>query len=132
VNETSKKMASAMVSPIAVSRTLPELVFEQAEHVGGRDGLQHPDGLVGEIAERKETGEGEQEEHGREQRQEEVIRQLSREAEDVVVVGFLDGPFEQLRPAQGNVERREHTAAPGATALPVLNSDRVFAQWGAW
>jgi hypothetical protein len=49
---------------------------------------------------------------GPRQREKEVVRQLCRQAETVIVFRLADGPLEQFRPGERDLKVREHAGAP--------------------
>jgi choline dehydrogenase-like flavoprotein len=65
-------------SAVLVVREPLHLLLNQFEHLRRHERAQRATDVVGNVRERKETRDGEQEQDGRKEREKEVVRQLSR------------------------------------------------------
>ena len=77
---------NANVSDAAVIAlgNLRHLVRDDLQHVAGRDAPEHADALVDEVGDREEAGDRDERQDRGKEREEEVVRLLSRQVEEVV------------------------------------------------
>ena len=94
--------------PLSAFGKPSELFLEETEHIWRSDWPQNSDDIFDKIREWKETRQSKNEQDGREQRQEEVVCQLSGQSETVVGAGLFRGALQQLAPADWDIERGEH------------------------
>src|SRR5690606_15208467 len=87
---------------------LRQLLPDDLDHVRRRGAAQHVHHAADERGIGDEAGERDHEQQRGEEREEEVVGKLRRKAEPVVGARFLDGPLQELAPADRHVEMRKH------------------------
>ena len=85
------------------------LLLDQCEDLRRDERAERATDVVGDVRERKEARECEQKQDGRKQREKEVVRQLSRQTEHIVIDDLTPRPTRELSPREGY--RLEHKMA---------------------
>ena len=85
------------------------LLLDQFEDLRRDERAEGATDIVGDVRERKEARECEQKQDRRKQREKEVVRQLSRETEHIVIDDLPPRATRELRPREGY--RLEHKTA---------------------
>ena len=110
-----------LISPASLLlEILIELIGDQFQSLRRQETAERSEHVVDERRDRKIAGQRDQEQQRREQRKEEVIRELRRQGEAVVLPErFIKRAPEDLSPREGHVERtKEHRH--GQNACPIL------------
>ena len=91
-------------------RNSPELFLRNPENISWRDRSQRPHESSMKFVSGKKLASARMNRNRWKQGQKEVVGELCRQAEDVVLAGFLCGPLQQFAPAEGDMEGSEHEA----------------------
>jgi hypothetical protein len=98
-------------SAILVVGEPPHLLLDEFEDLRGHERAEGARYIVGDVGERKEAGEREQKQDGRKQGEEEVVGELSRQSEHIVIDSFPPGATRELRPRQRDGSEHEMDVA---------------------
>ena len=88
---------------------LCELIANDGGDFRRSDAGELPGEPAGQIGHRKETDQCEHEEQGRKQSEKEVIRELCRQADAVVILRLARRPLQQFGPGERNLKVRQHS-----------------------
>jgi hypothetical protein len=78
------------------------LLLDQFKYLRRHEGPEGATHVIGDIRQRKETREGEQEQNRRKQGEEKVVRQLSGKTENIVVHHLSPRATREFRPRKGS------------------------------